>query len=664
MRWRGSLVVGASAALAAATSLDAELEATPLTKVVTLLKEMKSQIETEMKQDQEVYDKLACWCHTNDEEKTDAISEANTRIETLTAKVQELSGNYEALAGEVKKIKEDLATNEAALEATTQQREKEAAAFHQTEKDSIQALGQLKGALTVLNKMQGAALNQETLGNLRAVLRTAAYRFPSVAEDARSTASLLQARPYANQSGEIFGFLGQMKEQMEQDLSEAQQADLKAAEDFEALRTSKKEEIAAARELLESKQQAHSDTGLKLAQTKDDLDETEAQLDADTKFLADLKKRCKANDEEMAARTKARQDEIIAINETVDILTADEARDVAGDALGRTASFVQLSERIHAERTQLLRDRAARVLRRAASKSEQNSPDLSMLASSVQLDAFTKVKKAIDDMVSALKTQQADEVKHKDFCNAEFQSNEMETATANRKVEELKAKQDDLEQQIKEFTDSIQQLQAEIVESRVELQRATNERIAQNKVFNKTVADQVATQAVLDKAIKRMDAYYNAKSDTGAFVQTHAHQGPPGLSKDGYSKSGGAGGIIGMLKEIKSDSKIAENEAVKDEADAVSAYEEFVSNTNASIDEKAKAVVDTTANRAQADKDLVQTKEDISATLSELEKLAEYNASLHKQCDFVVKNFEVRQQARAEEMEALQQAKQILSGAQ
>jgi hypothetical protein len=45
-----------------------------------------------------------------------------------------------------------------------------------------------------------------------------------------------------------------------------------------------------------------------------------------------------------------------------------------------------------------------------------NSPKLSTIAQSVRLDAFTKVKKAIDDMVAALLEQQKDEVKQRDFC--------------------------------------------------------------------------------------------------------------------------------------------------------------------------------------------------------------------------------------------------------
>ena len=38
----------------------------------------------------------------------------------------------------------------------------------------------------------------------------------------------------------------------------------------------------------------------------------------------------------MDARTAVRTEEIQAINETIDILTSDEARDLAGKTLGRT----------------------------------------------------------------------------------------------------------------------------------------------------------------------------------------------------------------------------------------------------------------------------------------------------------------------------------------
>merc|ERR1719235_357506 len=81
---------------------------------------------------------------------------------------------------------------------------------------------------------------------------------------------------------------------------------------------------------------------------------------------------------------------------------------------------------------------AAAILRRTAAAA--HSPELSMLASSVELDAFTKVKAMIDKMIATLKTQQADEVKKNDWCKAEIQENDMTTAKTNDLKSDLEAK--------------------------------------------------------------------------------------------------------------------------------------------------------------------------------------------------------------------------------
>merc|ERR1719326_1788493 len=56
----------------------------PVSKVITLLKDMLKQLEKEAKEDEEIYDKLACWCETNDKEKTKSIADAEDKIATLT----------------------------------------------------------------------------------------------------------------------------------------------------------------------------------------------------------------------------------------------------------------------------------------------------------------------------------------------------------------------------------------------------------------------------------------------------------------------------------------------------------------------------------------------------------------------------------------------------
>merc|ERR1719221_5709 len=117
---------------------------------------------------------------------------------------------------------------------------------------------------------------------------------------------------------------------------------------------------------------------------------------------------------------------------------------------------------------------------------------------------------------------------------------------------------------------------------------------------------------------------------------------------------------MGLLQQIINDAKAMEAETIRSEEDAQKAYEDFVKETNGSIEAKSKEIVDKSEIKAKSESDLVDAKE---ATMLELEQLSNYNAELRQSCDFVMKNFEVRQTARDEEVEALRRAKAILSGA-
>merc|ERR1719229_249924 len=118
-----------------------------------------------------------------------------------------------------------------------------------------------------------------------------------------------------------------------------------------------------------------------------------------------------------------------------------------------------------------------------------------------------------------------------------------------------------------------------------------------------------------------------------------------------------------MIQQIINDAKAMEAETIRDEEDAQKAYEDFVKETNASIEAKTKSIANKSEIKAKAEVDLVETKQAHEAVLLGLEQLSNYNAQLHSSCDFVLKNFELRQTARDEEIEALRQAKAILSGA-
>merc|ERR1719393_765077 len=119
---------------------------------------------------------------------------------------------------------------------------------------------------------------------------------------------------------------------------------------------------------------------------------------------------------------------------------------------------------------------------------------------------------------------------------------------------------------------------------------------------------------------------------------------------------------MGMIQNVINESKALEAEAIRGEEQAQKAYEEFVMDTNASIEEKSKDLVSKAEDKGKTEAALVETKQEMDSTMGELEDLYNENADLHKACEYILKNFEIRQTARDEEVEALKQAKAILSG--
>merc|ERR1719453_2875270 len=73
----------------------------PVTKVINMLKDMVEQLEKEGEEDEEVYEKMGCWCETNDKEKTKSIADGEGKINDLSAAVEEMAASAARLRTEV-----------------------------------------------------------------------------------------------------------------------------------------------------------------------------------------------------------------------------------------------------------------------------------------------------------------------------------------------------------------------------------------------------------------------------------------------------------------------------------------------------------------------------------------------------------------------------------
>jgi len=654
----------------------------PVSKVITLLKDMVAQLEKEAEEDEEVYETMGCWCETNDKAKTKSIADAEQMISDLTATIEELTASGARLNTEIANLEKEVAKNSAALDTATALRTKELAEFNAEEKDSLQTISSLKSAVIALSKHHEAALLQkesssDTVDFLKvAVMLSSQLKkhsallaevltphqkhlitsFAQAPEDyfESPTAFTQQKTGYAPASGEIFGILKQMKESFETNLANAQKEEMESQKDYEDLKAAKEAEISAGQSQIDTKSTELGDAELKNAQSKENLENTQETLAADTAFLADLKERCANMDQEYEERTKTRQLEIQAVSKALAFLSSDEAHDL----FTRTFNFVQVKTSLQSVR----RNKVSDMLSVASRKFQD--PRLSTLAVQARLDAFTKVKKSIQDMVDKLIKEKEDEIKHKDFCIEEINNNERDTEMKERDRDDLVAKIDDLTSTIDMLAKEIETLKAEVAEMQVQMKRAGEDREKENKEFQTTVADQRATQKLLAAALNILKGFY----DKASLVQKKADQKvaagqapPPGFKS--YEKNAASGGVMGMMSGIINDAKAMEAEAIRGEEDAQKTYESFVKDTNMSIEMKVKDITSKSEMKAKAESAKVEAETERDGVLGELEQLANENADLHKSCDFTLKNFELRQTARDDEIEALKQAITMFSGA-
>jgi len=649
----------------------------PVSKVITLLKDMSKQLEKEAEEDEEIYDKMACWCETNDKEKTKSIAEAEARIEQLTEKIEELTANSARLNTEIKNLEREVAQNQDALAKATALREKQLAEFNAEEKDLLESISALKAAITVLSKHHGDSLLQVPRSHVMGVAATLQHELHQHASllqgvltpsERRAAASFVQSpqdyfdasptfkQSYAPQSGEIFGILRQMRETFESNLSASQKEEMANQKAYTDLKAAKEAEIAAGQAQIDSKTQELADTDEKNAQAKIDVEDTKKSLSADEQFLMMLKEKCQMTDKEWEERQKTRQLEMEAVSKALAVLSGDDAHDLFTKTFN--PAFVQEAAAEVSKR----RAAASAVLSRMAQKVQ--NPKLATLAYRVKLDAFTRVKKAIDDMVAQLLKEKEDEIKHKDFCVDEFNTNQLQTEKKEREKKDLLAQIEDLEATISALAKAIETLKSEIAEMQVQLKRAGEDREKQNKEFQTTVADQRETQKLLKAALGVLQDFYGKAAAAASFAQKQEPVGPPpppGFEE--YKNNAASGGVMSMIQQIINDAKAMEAEAIRSEEDAQKAYEDFVKETNNSIEAKSRDIVNKSEQKAKAETELVDAKKAKDAVMLELEQLSNYDAELQQSCNFVLKNFDLRQTARDEEVEALRQAKAILSGA-
>merc|ERR1719326_2571995 len=112
-----------------------------------------------------------------------------------------------------------------------------------------------------------------------------------------------------------------------------------------------------------------------------------------------------------------------------------------------------------------------------------------------------------------------------------------------------------------------------------------------------------------------------------------------------------------LVKEL--DAELQEAEI--NEKDAQSDYETLMAESATKRADDSKSMSDKTASKASMEEALEKEQDTKAATGKELMATLEYIHSLHGECDWLLKFFDARKEAREGELDALGKAKAVLS---
>ena len=231
------------------------------------------------------------------------------------------------------------------------------------------------------------------------------------------------------------------------------------------------------------------------------------RLGADLEFIAALEETCGTLDETYAANQKARGEELTALGEVITLLTSDEARGTFAKGekvfLQQTVSKKGFDKQVRSE--------ARKVLTNAFRK----SGDLALLgiASSVGLNAFEKVKKAVNDLAAAIEEQMKDEVQQKEVCITTTNDMQKSKLEGQAEINAISAFLEDKEEVATQLTADIEQTAHEIEETKTSFQQAGENYISESKEYQQFVKEQKDMIGVLNVAKARLEKFYSPAAE-------------------------------------------------------------------------------------------------------------------------------------------------------
>jgi len=663
----------------------------PIRRVVNLLQDMAKKVAEEGAAEKALYERFACYCKTSGGDLKQNIEEGGTSITETAANIEAAQGSIAQLKSQLTQSVASRADAEAAVKTAGALNKKAVEAFQGESTDLSANIDALTRAIAALEKgMTGASFLQ---GGIGAAVRRAVMNSEKVSDvDRSSVLSFLSGGSsdgdrYAPQSGEIVGILKQLKDEMSADLSAAEKEEEQRKVDHQGLMKAKSQEMSVLTQAIEKHQVQMGNLGVEVEKMKGDLSEAQKTLQADQDLAAKLSSSCSVQGSEWEERQKVRAEELVAIHETIKLLNDDDSLELFKETL-TSPTLLQLQNN---RKAIALR---ARALVNGPPRGSSHLNLISMALSGKSVD-FTKVIGMIDEMVVLLQEEQVDDDSKKTYCVDSIDKTEDEGKSLSNDIENHQSALSDFNDQLSATGERLEAVAKSISELDASVAKATTIRQDEHAEFLTVTANNAATSQLLGIAVNRLNKFYNPKLykapakvelksedrvyvNLGGSITTAAPTGIAGtdvsrvqllqepvaepFTSKFEKKHEEATGVVALIHKLIAEVEKDSQEAKVDEANAQEQYENFTADSSANRAGKVKETAALQDTRATLQSSVTATTGELQSSHSAAAAASKVLASLHQECDWLLQNFDARQEARAGEKDALNNAKAVLAG--
>jgi chromosome segregation ATPase len=665
-----------------------EHRANPIRKVVTMLQMMQNKVSQEGAKKKEIFDKFMCYCDNADTLLGGAVQRANEKIPMLESAIGEDANEKKQLDADVEQHKADRIAAKDAVSKAIAIREKENIDYLKSSGDVKTNVEALEKAIPALEGLPGTAGFLQT--SSAQVVRQLSINMDMSTVDRTMLTNFL-ASGSTSASGEIVGILKTMLDEMKADIAELTNTEEAAVAALEELKIAKAKEVDALTASIESKIARSGDLAVKHAEMINDLEDTREDLEETKKFMADLEVNCAKKKKEWAFYVKMQGEEMLALADTIKVLNDDDALELFKKTLPGSASAL-LQKKVSTKE----------VMSRALSQLQHVQGvhvDLLEVALRGGKQGFEKIITMVDKLTAELKEQQKDDDAKKSYCEAEFDKADDRKKSLAQDITDLETAIDDATEAIGTLKTEIEALDDGIRALDKEVETATENRQEEHEEFKAAYASNAVAVDLLKFAKNRLNKFYNpsqykpppkrelseeeqitvnmggtlapteapggiAGTGIGLLQRNGAAPPPPPEANLAYKTKGEeSAGVIAMIDSIVNDVEKDMQESELEEKDAQGDYEKFMDDASTKRAEDSKSMTDKEAALADTQDQLNTDKGTLGNKKIAAMETEKKISALHAECDWLLKYYSVRKEARTSEIEAMGRAKDVLNGA-